>query len=106
MIFCEFGSSGLSRYSFITIFECSIHSFQASFDTLSYTRLPSSPLQGMRSSPGISLPNFTQCTMREPGLTGSLGAGVGSQDSFAIGAPGKHLNFDDTPSGRDIPLRG
>src|SRR6266436_9646165 len=84
MIFCELGSSGFSRYSFITILECSSHSFHASFETLSYTRLPISPLQGMRSSPGRSLSNLTQCTMRVPGLTGSLGAGIGSQDSLAI----------------------
>src|SRR6202171_698027 len=60
MIFCELGSRGLSRYSFITILECSSHNFHASFDTLSYTRFPISPLQGIRSRPGKSLPNFTQ----------------------------------------------
>jgi hypothetical protein len=38
----------------------------------------------MRSSPGKSLSNLTQCTMRVPGLTGSLVAAAGSQDSFAI----------------------
>src|SRR6266849_8971992 len=84
MIFCELGSSGFSRYSFMIILECSSQSFHASFETFSKTRLPISPLQGMRSRPGNSLPNFTQCTMRVPGLTGSLGAGVGPQDSFAI----------------------
>src|SRR5438034_905926 len=35
MIFCELGSSGFSRYSFMTIFEYSSHSFQASFETFS-----------------------------------------------------------------------
>ena len=38
----------------------------------------------MRSSPGNSFPNFTHFTMRVPGFTGSLGAGVGSQDSLAM----------------------
>src|SRR5713226_10464267 len=84
MIFCELGSRGFSRYSFITILECSSQSFQASFETLSYTRLPISPRHGMRSRPGNSLPNLTQCTMRVPGFTSSLGAGVGLQDSFAM----------------------
>src|SRR5271165_5303275 len=77
MIFMELGSSGLRRYSFMTILECSSHSFHASLDTFSYTRLPSSPFHGTRSSPGRSLPNFTQCTTRSPGLAGSLGVGVG-----------------------------
>src|SRR5580698_11608732 len=86
MIFCELGSSGLRRYSFITILECSIHIFQASLETLSYTRLPSSPFQGMRSRPGSSRPNFTQWTMRAPGFGGSLD-GVGPQESLAIVAP-------------------
>src|SRR5277367_5466251 len=84
MIFWELGSSGFRRYSFITIFECSIQSFHASFDTLSYTRFPSSPLHGTRSRPGRSLPNFTQCTVRAPGLALSDGVGEGSQLSFAI----------------------
>src|SRR5713226_10766306 len=84
MIFWEFGSRGLRRYSFITILECSIHNFQASLETFSKTRLPSSPFHGGRSSPGNSRPNLTQCTMRVPGLTGSLAAGVGLQDSLAI----------------------
>src|SRR5258708_39305604 len=84
MIFCELGSRGLRRYSFITILECSIQSFQASFETLSKTRLPSSPFQGGRSRPGMSRPNLTQCTMRVPGFTGSLAAGVGPQDALAI----------------------
>src|SRR6266849_6620952 len=68
------------------IFECSSQSFHASFETFSKTRLPSSPVQGTRSSPGISFPNFTQWTMRVPGLTGSFaaGAGPGPQESFAI----------------------
>jgi hypothetical protein len=30
------------------------------------------------------LSNFTQCTMRVPGLIGSLADGVGSHESFAI----------------------
>jgi hypothetical protein len=64
--------------------ECSRQSFQASFETFSNTRFPSSHCQGTRSKPGNSLPNFTQCTMRAPGFTASLGAGVGSQDSFAM----------------------
>src|ERR1700679_1515706 len=64
MICCDLGSSGFSRNSFITILECSTHSFQASFETLSYTRWPISPFQGIRSRPGISRPNFTHFTMR------------------------------------------
>src|SRR5258705_11385947 len=35
MIFCEFGSRGFRRYSFMIILECSIQSFQPSFDTFS-----------------------------------------------------------------------
>jgi len=84
MIFWELGSSGFRRYSFITILEYSSQSFHASFETFSYTRFPNSPCHGMRSRPGISLPNLTHFTMRVPGLTGSLGSGVGSQDSFAM----------------------
>src|SRR2546429_6740136 len=84
MIFCELGSSGFSRYSFMTIFECSSQSFQASFETLSKTRLPISPRHGTRSRPGNSLSNFTQCTMRVPGFTSSLDAGVGPQVSLAM----------------------
>jgi hypothetical protein len=39
----------------------------------------------MRSSPGISLPNFTHFTMRVPGFTGSDAvAGAGPQLSSAI----------------------
>src|SRR5260370_12059660 len=85
MIFWELGSSGFRRYSFMTILEYSSHSFHASFEMFSYTRLPNSPCHGMRSKPGNSFPNLTQCTMRVPGFTGSLGgAGVGSQDSLAM----------------------
>src|SRR6202795_4285814 len=84
MIFCELGSSGFKRYSFMIILECSSQSFQASFETLSYTRFPSSPCQGTRSRPGNYLPNLTQCTMRVPGFTASLGADAGSQDSLAM----------------------
>src|SRR5207248_11340095 len=54
------------------IFECSIHNFHASFETFSYTRLPNSPRHGTRSSPGKSLSNFTQCTMRSPDAAGLL----------------------------------
>lgn len=35
IIFCDCGSRGLSRYSFMIILECSIHSFQASLETFS-----------------------------------------------------------------------
>src|ERR1700676_1758260 len=98
MIFCEPGSRGLRRYSFITILECSIHNFQASFETLSKTRLPSSPFQGGRSRPGSSRPNLTQCTIRVPGLTGSLVAGAGPQESLAIVYPRELYIFDDTAS--------
>src|SRR4029077_3049836 len=72
MIFCELGSSGFNRYSFMTILECSSHSFHASFETLSYTRLPISPRQGMRSKPGKSLSNFTHCILHVPGCDGFL----------------------------------
>src|SRR5580700_6649815 len=83
MIFWDAGSSGFRRYSFISIFECSIHIFQASCETFSYTRLPSSPFQGTRSRPGMSLSNFTQWTVRAPGLAGILEAAgfVGPQSS-------------------------
>src|SRR6267142_2880125 len=85
MIFCDYGSSGFSRYSFTNILEYSIHSFQASAETFSYTRLPRSPFQGMRSRPGISLSNFTQWTMRAPGFAGALGAtGFTGPQSSAI----------------------
>src|SRR5580704_7857621 len=95
IIFCELGSSGFRRYSFITIFECSSHSFHASFETLSYTRLPRSPRHGTRSRPGKSLSNLTQCTMRVPGFTGSLGAAVGPQDSSAMlfSSPSPHFTL-------------
>src|SRR5271167_1927819 len=93
MIFIEFGSSGFRRYSFITILECSIHNFQASFETFSYTRLPISPFHGTRSRPGISRSNFTQCTMRSPGFAGALTAGAGVQDSSAIVDPPKYTKL-------------
>src|ERR1700689_908750 len=64
MICCDLGSSGFSRNSFITILECSTPSFQASFETLSYTRWPISPFQGIRSRPGISPPDFTHFPKR------------------------------------------
>src|SRR5437016_6621754 len=104
MIFCELGSSGFSRYSFMTIFECSSQSFQASFETLSKTRLPISPRHGIRSRPGNSLSNFTQCTMRVPGFTSSLDAGVGPQVSLAMPSPharsfySPYCNFVEIPS--------
>ena len=104
MIFCELGSSGLRRYSFITILEYSSHSFHASLETFSNTRLPISPFQGTRSSPGISLPNFTQCTMRVPGFTGSLGAGVASQLSFAMHSS-HQVSFSASASTRCKPVR-
>src|ERR1700730_1016176 len=105
MIFWELGSRGLRRYSFITILECSIHSFQASLETLSKTRLPSSPFHGGRSRPGSSLPNFTQWTMRVPGCTGSLAAEVGPQESLAIVVPHKQYIFDDTASNEKFIVR-
>src|SRR2546422_7815200 len=64
MIFCELGSSGFSRYSFMIILECSSQSFHASFETFSKTRLPISPLQGTRSRPGNSLPNLDRKSTR------------------------------------------
>src|ERR1700682_4621677 len=70
----------------MSIFECSIHIFQASWETLSNTRLPRSPFQGTRSRPGMSLSNFTQWTMRALGFAGTLGAEgfTGPQESSAI----------------------
>src|SRR6202035_5224182 len=56
--------TGFRRYSFMIIFECSIQSVQASFETFSKMRLPSSPFHGMRSSPGISRPNLMHFTIR------------------------------------------
>ena len=105
MIFCELGSSGFKRYSFITILEYSSQSFHASLETFSNTRFPISPFQGTRSSPGISFPNFTQCTMRVPGFTGSLGAGVGSQLSFAMHSS-HQASFSASASVRCKPVRG
>src|SRR5208337_1973609 len=57
----------------------------------------------MRSNPGISLPNFTQCTMRVPGLMGSLGVGVGSHESLVMRSSWKSL-FSDRE--RDVASRG
>src|SRR6266853_4513415 len=69
----------------MSILECSIHIFQASCETLSYTRLPRSPFQGMRSRPGMSLSNFTQWTIRAPGFAGALEAtGFTGPQSSAI----------------------
>src|SRR5580704_216038 len=70
----------------MSIFECSIHIFQASCETFSYTRLPRSPFHGTRSRPGMSLPNFTQWTVRAPGFAGALAAAgfTGPQESSAI----------------------
>src|SRR5271169_2714068 len=64
MIFCDWESRGFRRYSFMTIFECSIQSVHPSFETFSKMRLPSSPFHGMRSSPGISRPNLMHFTIR------------------------------------------
>src|SRR5690242_2729239 len=47
-------------------------------------RLPSSPLQGTRSSPGKSFPNFTQWTVRAAGAGGAVEEGVGPQGSLGI----------------------
>src|SRR2546425_7158751 len=84
MFFGEWGGRVLSRYSFMIILECSSHIFQASFETFSKTRLPTSPFQGGRSSPGISLPNLTHLTMRVPGLTASSAAGAGPHGSLGM----------------------
>src|SRR6266852_9369658 len=105
MIFWEFGSRGFSRYSFIIIFECSSQSFHASFETFSYTRLPSSPVHGMRSRPGISFPNFTQWTIRVPGLTGSLVTGSGPQESLAILFSSEDCHFHLTATGANFLVR-
>src|SRR5580692_11701612 len=84
MIFCDCGSRGFSQYSFMIILECSIHSFQASLQTLSKMRCPTAPFQGMRSRPSISLPNLTHITLREPGRAGVASTGFGGlQESSA-----------------------
>src|SRR3954447_3723346 len=54
----------MRRYSFRIIFIRSSHSFQASLDTLSKMRWPSSPGQGTVSKPGSSFWNFTHITFR------------------------------------------
>src|SRR5256885_7368147 len=77
------------------IFECSIHNFHASFDTFSYTRLPNSPRHGTRSSPGKSLSNFTQCTIRVPGVTGSFEGVSGPHESFATAS--SHIALESLP---------
>src|SRR5260370_20239120 len=69
----------------MSILECQINIYQASCETLSYTRLPRSPFQGTRSRPGMSLSNFTQWTTRAPGFAGTLGAaGFTGPQSSAI----------------------
>src|SRR5262249_15568318 len=50
------------RYSLTSIFECSIHIFQASLETFSNTFLPTSPLKGGLSRPSASRPSFTHWT--------------------------------------------
>src|SRR5262245_34560040 len=63
-IFCPCSLVRSSRYSFTSIFECSIQTRQASFETLSKICWPIAPLNGGRSRPSISLPNFTQFIVR------------------------------------------
>src|SRR4029077_16450376 len=95
MIFCEFGSSGFNRYSFMIILESFIPLFHASLDTLSYTRFPNSPRHGTRSSPGKSLSNFTQCTIRVPAATGCVEGFSGSHESFATAS--SHTSLESLP---------
>src|SRR5438445_472568 len=106
MIFWDCGSSGLSRYSFMIILECSIQSFQASLETFSKMRWPSSPFHGTRSRPSIFLPNFTHITVRVPGWPGADPAGfAGPQLSSAIFASGRH-NQCRIPVSKHTALRG
>src|SRR5438105_13535376 len=55
-------------------------------------RFPISPLQGTRSSPANSFPNFTHFTIRVPGATGSAD-GAGLQLSSAIKVLRSSLNI-------------
>src|SRR5688500_2717375 len=48
------GSMGVSRYSLMSMTWCLTHCCQASFDTFSKMRFPSSPGYGGRSNPGAS----------------------------------------------------
>src|SRR5712671_1284151 len=76
--FCQ----GMSRYSLRIIFIRSSQSFQASFDTLSKMRWPSSPGHGLVSRPGSSFWNFTHMTVRPLLLVEGAEAGnEGPQES-------------------------
>src|SRR6266550_3948112 len=56
-------SARLRRFSFISIFWCSSHCPQASFDTLSNIFFPSSPGYGGKSRPSASRPSLTHLTI-------------------------------------------
>src|SRR3954454_17396239 len=76
--FCQ----GIRRYSFRIIFMRSSQSFQASLETLSKMRWPSSPGHGTVSSPGSSFWNLTHMTLRPLVLVEGPDAGaVGPQES-------------------------
>src|ERR1700704_2753662 len=69
---------GMRRYSLRIIFMRSSQSFQASFETLSKMRWPSSPGHGTVSSPGSSFWNLTHITWRPLGWAEAPGEGSGA----------------------------
>src|SRR5580765_3617690 len=73
--FCQ----GIRRYSLRIIFMRSSHSFQASLDTLSKIRGPSSPGHGIESIAGSSFWNLTHMTLRPLVLVEAPGAGNGAE---------------------------
>src|SRR4029079_13283831 len=76
---------GIRRYSFRIIFIRSSQSFQASFETLSKIRWPSSPGQGGESRPGSSFWNLTHMTLRPlVFVDGVDAAGEGPQESAML----------------------
>src|SRR5258706_858195 len=64
-------------------------------------RFPISPLQGTRSSPANSFPNFTHFTIRVPGATGSV-EGAGLQLSSAIKVLRSSPNINLTATSEDF----
>src|SRR5437660_12860746 len=58
------GSARFRRFSFTSMVWCLSHCAQASFETCSQIRLPSSPGYGGKSSPSASRPSLTHFTIR------------------------------------------
>ncbi len=84
--FRAFGSKATSRYSLISIVWCPSHFCQASFETFSKMRCPSSPGYGGRSRPSASRPSFTQWTIRAIShLLEQSCHGRGQSDRFQCG---------------------